>query len=585
MDTIKRSIKIISTYSNIISTSDTVICIGDSVRINSAGGEAFCWSPTDFLSSGLDANPVAKPMADIVYYLRRSSFGPNMAVNGNFSQGTTGFSSAYQFNFNGNGAGRYFVGPSATAWFSLFAACNSDHTTGSGNMMLVNGADVANVVVWEQTISVTPNKDYIFSAWFQNISTVSPARLRFSINDNPAGAEVITSNISCKWEKSSLVWNSGSNTTAKISLLNLNTDFSGNDFALEDIEFREVDYQYDSIKVSIDADRVKAGADTAVCVGSNILLRAQGAKFYRWSPANAVSDPAISNPGATVINRTDFVVTGTTNKGCLSKDTLTVDVVQSLQLQVSADTLICEGNMAMLYAAGGQQYLWQPSSGLSDSTSARPVARPQETTTYTVVAYNALGCAGVDSVQVAVKPKPRFSVSPASLSICAGDTATLVASGGNFFTWTPTSALSPNSGPTVKASPQSTTVYQVKMVDELCKDSTVLSATVIVNPLPIRAVASSNGIDCNKLDAQLIATGGVTYQWAPDVGLSNTGISNPVAFPNATTTYRVLATDVNGCRSDAMVTAQVSLNSQVNKSKSLRCPRIVDFRPFEFSPK
>ncbi|MEZ4906990.1 MAG: hypothetical protein R2771_04975 [Saprospiraceae bacterium] len=42
-----------------------------------------------------------------------------------------------------------------------------DHTEGnsSGLMMVVNGDTHPNTIVWQQDISVTPNKWYDFSAW------------------------------------------------------------------------------------------------------------------------------------------------------------------------------------------------------------------------------------------------------------------------------------------------------------------------------------------------------------------------------------------------------------------------------------
>jgi hypothetical protein len=43
------------------------------------------------------------------------------------------------------------------------------------------------------------------------------------------------------------------------------------------------------------------------------------------------------------------------------------------------------------------------------------------------------------------------------------------------------------------------------------------------------------------------ASGGTSYSWTPGSTLSNTAISNPLAFPLVTTTYIVSATDSNSC--------------------------------------
>jgi gliding motility-associated-like protein len=46
---------------------------------------------------------------------------------------------------------------------------------------------------------------------------------------------------------------------------------------------------------------------------------------------------------------------------------------------------------------------------------------------------------------------------------------------------------------------------------------------------------------------QLTAEGAVSYIWSPSSGLSNAGISNPLASPSSSTTYFVSAADQYGC--------------------------------------
>ena len=45
----------------------------------------------------------------------------------------------------------------------------------------------------------------------------------------------------------------------------------------------------------------------------------------------------------------------------------------------------------------------------------------------------------------------------------------------------------------------------------------------------------------------MIASGADTYVWTPSAGLSDPTIYDPVAYPNETTTYYVVGTDLNGC--------------------------------------
>jgi gliding motility-associated-like protein len=64
---------------------------------------------------------------------------------------------------------------------------------------------------------------------------------------------------------------------------------------------------------------------------------------------------------------------------------------------------ICEGKSVVLSAAGGEQYQWTPSEGLSSSTIANPVASPNITTSYNVAISNTFGCRDSAWIKVAVQ--------------------------------------------------------------------------------------------------------------------------------------------------------------------------------------
>ncbi|HZX75131.1 MAG TPA: gliding motility-associated C-terminal domain-containing protein, partial [Cyclobacteriaceae bacterium] len=70
------------------------------------------------------------------------------------------------------------------------------------------------------------------------------------------------------------------------------------------------------------------------------------------------------------------------------------------------DTSIHLGTSVALSITGGSSYLWVPSTGLDDPTSATPVASPTETTTYLVYITTADGCPALDSITIVVNPEP-----------------------------------------------------------------------------------------------------------------------------------------------------------------------------------
>jgi gliding motility-associated-like protein len=77
--------------------------------------------------------------------------------------------------------------------------------------------------------------------------------------------------------------------------------------------------------------------------------------------------------------------------------------------------------------------------------------------------------------------------------------------------------------------------------------------TVTFAPNPTVTISNDTSV-CPNTDAQLIASGGLTYEWSPIGTLSNPNIFNPIATPIETTTYFVLVTDSIGCESIDSVT-------------------------------
>lgn len=105
--------------------------------------------------------------------------------------------------------------------------------------MVVNGAEVSGVPVWaENGLAVAAHTTYYFSTWVASVTSPAPATLQFTINGTSLGTLQATS--STDWQQFYTTWNSGDATAANISLVNLNTQANGNDFALDNIAFDTV---------------------------------------------------------------------------------------------------------------------------------------------------------------------------------------------------------------------------------------------------------------------------------------------------------------------------------------------------------
>lgn len=180
-------------------------------------------------------------MAVCSFLIATVSFGTNLIVNGDFETGNTGFSTQYQYSPGDYGLhqeGRYAIGSDPQYSHPDFTSFG-DHTSSTGNMMLVNGATSLNVTVWEQSISISPNTEYEFSFWLAECSSTPNeylANLETFINGISIGNIVQSSNPG-EWIEFSKLWQSGLNTIATIRIVDIQTAVSTNDFAIDDIHF------------------------------------------------------------------------------------------------------------------------------------------------------------------------------------------------------------------------------------------------------------------------------------------------------------------------------------------------------------
>lgn len=556
-DTVKKTITIdIQNDNQLITTTDTTICFGSTKQIVATPGLNFCWTPTTYLNNPNSPSPVTSTPQSITYYLTSLSSGTNLITNGNFSAGNTGFTSQYIYAANNTTEGEYFVGTNPQAWNPLAPTC-PDHTSGNGNMMLVNGSPIPNAEVWKTSVTVTPNTNYTFSTWICPVSNPNPAQLAFSINGNSIGSLITAALPTCNWIQFYTTWNSGSATTATISIINKNIIAFGNDFALDDISFAPFTVKRDSVRINVDNPVVTTNNDATICEGTQVQLTTTGAAAYSWSPATGLSNPNVANPIATPLTTTEYIVTGTTTNNCTAKDTVLITVNPKPIVTITNDTTICQNASVQLLATGGTSYVWTPAGSLSNPAIANPVATPATNTKYFVTVTNAANCSTIDSVSIDVRAVNNFTVNP-PVDVCLLNTVQLNASGGDVYNWSPAASLDNPAIANPFASPLSTTPYSVTITDTVCNNTATLSTTVTVLPLPVITASSSNDIDCSNNQSQLMATGGVQYSWSPAASLSNASIVNPVATPLTTTEYIVTGEDINGCTNKDSVLVNVT---------------------------
>ncbi len=464
----------------------------------------------------------------------------NLVVNGDFEAGNVNFTSDYTYCNSANclqPEAMYAVGSNPTFYHSAFVG--ADHTTGLGNLMVVNGAGTPNTNVWCQTITVTPNTQYLFSTWVSSMVANSPAILQFSINGVQLGTAFTAPGFINFWQEFNDSWYSGVTTSAAICIVNQNTNLGGNDFGLDDITFTPCVCNF----------VFNAGGDTQVCNGGGYQFQLSNSNTYTWFPATGLSCTNCNNPIASPTVTTTYTIDASLSF-CPAIDSVVVTVNPVPTVTASGDTSICSGEQTTIHAFGNGSYSWSPTTGLSATNIANPIASPTSTTSYTVTVTNLFGCAASDIVVVSITQTANVSAGVDN-GFCDGGQVQLNATGGGNYSWSPSNGLSATNIFNPIASPAQTTTYTVTVTGSSnCTGSD--DVVITVHPFPV-AEAGGDVVYCAGHAVQLNASGASDYQWSPGAGLSSSSLSNPFASPNQTTTYTVTVSTPFGCTDTASV--------------------------------
>ncbi len=164
------------------------------------------------------------------------------------------------------------------------------------------------------------------------------------------------------------------------------------------------------------APTVYAGQDTTICgeFKGNIGNAATGGNppyTYNWSPVDFItppSTPADYNPYIVLssLGSNIFTVTVTDINGCTTSDDITITILESPNVSLSAtDELICLGESTEISAeiTGGVDPLeidWSHDSGLHSNTA---IVSPTEWTDYTIFVTGANGCIQNETINIDVE--------------------------------------------------------------------------------------------------------------------------------------------------------------------------------------
>ncbi|MFI5172381.1 MAG: T9SS type A sorting domain-containing protein [Chitinophagales bacterium] len=158
----------------------------------------------------------------------------------------------------------------------------------------------------------------------------------------------------------------------------------------------------DSVIISLfDYIPVTGGPDTALCENNILNLFSSDGVSHEWIPSLYLDDNLIQSPDCSPLDDIIYTVFITDTNGCVSNDSVFINVNEKPEINAGSDVTICMGDSTLLVASGGLVYSWDPElspCGDCDSVSVHPTS----TTTYIVTGTDVNSCDNVDTVVVNV---------------------------------------------------------------------------------------------------------------------------------------------------------------------------------------
>lgn len=540
--------------------ADVSACDGDTAQLNATGIGLFSWSPSDGLSATDIADPQAAPGATTTYQVTLTdslgctatdsvvvtvnSFGLNI----NLSPATTSGCQNESMTFTAL--------PDSSGFTYSWNASGGISVSGiNGNSALVTWTGIG---AGELTVQANdPN------GCSQTIITPFNTLAVPDVNAGPdtticAGESVQlhgTGNGTLQW--SPITGLSDPNIADPIANPELTQTYTLT------VTGGNLCVNTDQVTVTVNVlPNANAGPDLQLCLGDSIQLQASGPGTYNWTPDSTLSDANDTNPWAFPTTTTTYTLTLSDSTACSNVDEVTVSVTTPPDPGTGGSASLCGSGVpfTLLDSLGGTPEpggTWTAPDNSTHGPVFDPAADLAGTWTYTLPGIGACPDASAPLQVTVIVPNAQVT---GDNSICVGDTTQLTNTGNVAWTWSPGTGISDTSIADPFFFPENTTLYTLMVTDANgCTATTTVEVSVNAPPT---ADAGTDAAICadNSVTIGGSPTGpsGSTFAWSPDTGLSSATAANPIASPQANTTYTVLVTDGNGCSMTDSVSISVN---------------------------
>ncbi len=288
---------------------------------------------------------------------------------------------------------------------------------------------------------------------------------------------------------------------------------------------------------------VNLGDDLSACPGDTLNFAVESADdaTYMWtSTGSLVSENNESEFSTIVSSQTTITVMATGTNGCVSTDTLLVNinaVPQAPSITALGNTTFCEGESVILQANTGNFVVW--SNGLENFDEILVT----EAGDYYVTSINGICPSTSDTITITVNPLPFTEISSEATTACEGECVTLQANDGASPVWTNPDGITANES-IIEACQSG--VYILSNTQNGCTGVDTVQITIVPTPEP--PVISLDGpiTICADQTTTLVSSYATGNQWLAE-GVEIQGATDNTLVVNVQGSFSVQVTNSLGC--------------------------------------
>ncbi len=327
----------------------------------------------------------------------------------------------------------------------------------------------------------------------------------------------------------------------------------------------------DSIQVKVSESPLPdlvLSENTTICAGDEIQLQASSNETntnFQWD-SNALGLDCYqncANPMANPSETTTYSVSIANDEGCVSTDSVTVEVLVFDLPILEDDQQLCEGDALVLNVLNGNNPVWENNPDLSCLDCPNPNAQAQEDTEYIVQITSDDNCIISDTIAIDVIENIEIDAGEDQV-ICLGDSLLLQANYDAEIIWTQNGNLIGTNETAIAVSPSQDAVYTLNVINENCQYTDQLAVQVFENS----EVWADNYEICEGEEIMLSVGGYATdFEWFASPFLNETQTANPIAQPSQTTVFTVVGT-AGTCPPDtANVLVEVNFSPEIQQDQ------------------